>query len=278
VWYGVYDVQSRNLVYASAAKGFRPGGGQIPLPNACDSDLRDFGYVDANGNTFTPTSFKSDSVWSYEVGSKNKILGNFASIAASAYLIKWKGIQTSLFLPTCAYNIIDNLTAATIKGFDLSLDVRPAKGLTLSANVGYSHSSLDESLVSPTGSVILAKGSSIDNSGPPWTVILSGQYEARLGAELGGYLRGDITFTSEERPTGNTDPRVFNYDPRLRTNPELTLVNTRIGLTRDGYDLSLFVNNLFDRSPISELRRTRYVFTGQTIQPRTIGVTFTARR
>ena len=58
------------MVYATAAKGYRVGGGNASYAGnpVCQIDLRTIGVADA------PTTYKSDSVWSYEVGTKNKVL------------------------------------------------------------------------------------------------------------------------------------------------------------------------------------------------------------
>ena len=54
------------MVYGTIAKGFRPGGAQAPVdPNFCASDLATLGL------TASPRDYDSDSLWSYELGSKN---------------------------------------------------------------------------------------------------------------------------------------------------------------------------------------------------------------
>lgn len=272
-----YRINDANLLYASASKGFRPGGAQIPLPSACDADLVDYGYTNAAGRPETPSTYRSDSVWSYELGSKNKLFGGKLSVAASAYAIKWKNIQTDLLLPTCLYSFVDNLGSATVRGFDLQLDVAPARGLILGASVGYSDTSLDEGLVSRDGSVILSKGSAISGAGAPWRVILSGQYERPLSDDIDGYVRADVTYSSRPGVSGNRDPKVFNYDPLMLRAEASTVVNARLGVTRGGTDLSIFATNLFDTHPLLGAGRTRYIWSASTIRPRTAGVTLTHR-
>ena len=70
-----WQINDNNMVYATAAEGFRPAGASLRVPSICDFDLTNNGYVDANGNPTQPTTYKSDSVWSYELGSKNRISG-----------------------------------------------------------------------------------------------------------------------------------------------------------------------------------------------------------
>ncbi|HLY65600.1 MAG TPA: TonB-dependent receptor, partial [Chloroflexota bacterium] len=108
-----WQINTDNMVYFTYAKGFRPGGGNAPLPPYCDTDLQAAGY--SNG---APLTYRSDTTQSYEIGSKN----NFGAvrIATSAYYIKWNGIQQNVYVAgTCGLQFTDNLGSAVAKGFDL---------------------------------------------------------------------------------------------------------------------------------------------------------------
>ena len=115
-----FQLNEQNLFYATAAKGFRPAGASLRVPSICDGDLVTNGYVDANGNPVQPETYKSDSVWSYELGSKNRLFGGRLVLDGSIYYIKWKNIQANVDLPACAYNFVDNLADATSRGVDVS--------------------------------------------------------------------------------------------------------------------------------------------------------------
>jgi outer membrane receptor protein involved in Fe transport len=273
-----FQIDPDNLVYASVSKGYRPGGAQVPLPTACDADLIAMGYVDASGNPTTPLTYDSDTVWSYEAGSKNRVFGGAVSVAASAYYIKWKNIQTELFGPTCGYSFVDNLSSATVKGFDLSVDLRPLDGLSLNATVGYNDLSLDEALTSPNG-IVLAAGTPIAGAATPWRVVLSGQYERPLTADMDGYVRADLTYQSKTKRTATQVPGVINHDPLEFPDGETTLVNASAGVVRGSIDLSLFVNNLLDAHPLLNHQHgsRNPIWTATTFRPRTMGVTATYR-
>jgi len=93
VWCFLPD-HPENLVYATAAKGFRTGGANPAIPARCDADLASLGYTSA------PDSYKSDSVWSYEVGSKNRLMGGRLRLESSIFDVKWSGIQQQVILGT----------------------------------------------------------------------------------------------------------------------------------------------------------------------------------
>ncbi|WP_183030051.1 TonB-dependent receptor [Altericroceibacterium spongiae] len=271
-----YDLDERNMIYASATKGFRPGGGQAGLPPACNAGLVMLGYTDENGNGAAPTSYDSDSVWSYEAGAKGAIGGNLLRYAVSGYYLKWKNIQSSVFVNACYQSFVTNLDDATAKGFDLDLTLHPMRPLTLGLTVAYNHTRFD-SEIAPAGAVVYSKGSAIPDSGAPWQVTLSGDYTIPL-ADDEFYLHADYLYSSAMRQTGDTDPQTVSYDATLNPIGKTEQVNVRAGLRFSSIDLSLFARNLTNQAP--SLARTHagaLVWTDRTWEPRSIGVTAALR-
>lgn len=67
------------MVYATAAKGFRPGGGTGPVPTSgpltCEAQLmQEYG---TSAFVPGPFSFKSDNIWSYEVLVRLRVHGQY---------------------------------------------------------------------------------------------------------------------------------------------------------------------------------------------------------
>jgi len=269
-----YQMDPRNLFYTTVAKGFRPGGAQQRQPSNCDAQLTALGYVDETGRPLPPTSFDSDSVWSYEIGSKNRLFGGKISIDASAYYVDWKNIQSTVSLSSCLQSLFDNLGKASSKGFDLVVQARPLDDLLLSASVGYNKSVFEEAVVLG-GRTNYTKGSPLPNSGAPWTVVLSGEYERDVMDRLRGYFRYDYTYQSKLKPTGNNDPGTVSYDRLLRVRGETHLLNARLGTRFEKVDVSLFVNNVLNSHPSLNYTRSagQPLFTDYTFRPRTIGLT-----
>ena len=81
------------LLYVSASKGFRPGGPNVSVGIICDSNLT------ALGISQVPGQFASDSLWSYEIGSKNTFFDHTLQINASLFYIDWNNIQQNVYLP-----------------------------------------------------------------------------------------------------------------------------------------------------------------------------------
>ena len=104
-----FQLDENNLLYVSAAKGDRIGGVNRPFYNftACNEALAALGFP--NG---VPSTYKGDSLWSYEVGSKNRFNGRF-EMQFSAFYIDWTDIQQIVQVPACTEGFTSNLGKAT---------------------------------------------------------------------------------------------------------------------------------------------------------------------
>ena len=68
-------------MYAQIAKGFRPGGFNLPLPSSC---------------AVSQETYDSDTSWDYELGEKARLAGGRLTINADYYYIKWRNVQQSM--------------------------------------------------------------------------------------------------------------------------------------------------------------------------------------
>lgn len=261
-----YQLDQDNMFYSSASKGFRPGGAQAPVdPNFCAADLATLGL------TQSPRDYDSDSLWSYELGSKNRLFGGSVTLDTNVYHVKWKNIQQSVRLPTCSFAFISNLGEASGTGADVSMVMKPVDALQLGFSVGYNETEYDEQITGGNGVILKQQGDRI--GGPEWTGSVFGLGELPLTASMSGYVRFDYTFQSSGIPQ---NPRVFGYDAGLTTLPSTDSLAMRLGVKLSSVDVSLFANNLtnstdaLSRSHDSTVSALYYA---QSYQPRTIGVT-----
>jgi iron complex outermembrane receptor protein len=265
-----FHLDRDNMLYASISKGFRPGGAQAPVdPTFCAKDLATLGL------TQSPGDYSSDSLWSYELGSKNQLLGGALTLDANAYYIKWSNIQQSLRLPTCNFAFISNLGKATGKGADVSVAAKPVPALQLGASVGYNQTQLDDQITGGNGLIIKQGGDRI--GGPKWTGTVFGVGEASLTAALTGYVRLDYSFQSSGIPQ---NPNDFGYDAGLTTLPATHELSMRLGMRFSSVDVSVFANNLTDSNdPLARSHDTvtSGLYYVQSYVPRTVGVTVQVR-
>jgi iron complex outermembrane receptor protein len=98
------------MLYVSASKGFRPGRPQ------CRRGQHLLGELESLGLSEVPGKFSSDSLWSYELGSKNTFLDHTLQVNASLFYIDWNNIQQNVYLPDCGEQFTANLGKAKSEG------------------------------------------------------------------------------------------------------------------------------------------------------------------
>jgi outer membrane receptor protein involved in Fe transport len=260
-----YQRDADNLFYFSDSKGYRIGGVNSPLPTYCPGTA--------------PNTYSSDSLWSYEIGSKNKLFDHRLQIDASVFHVDWRNIQQSVLLSACEYGYTTNAGNASSNGFDLATQALVAKNLTMSLGVGYTHATFTES-VTVDSVPIVQKGDVIGmvpNVTAPWVITLSGNYEVPIAGEITGYLWAEDAYHSRNTgPFSNDIPHGVSYAPNNVANPATNLLNLRSGLKWDRYDVSLFVDNVLDSHPnlYKQVASQTSTYTWyRTFQPLTFGLT-----
>lgn len=261
-----YDIDDGNMLYASAAKGFRVGGVNPPLFASC-------AIQDA------PETFGPDTTWSFEAGSKNRLLGGALRTDASVFYIKWDNIQ-QFVLAGCAGNgFRDNIGAARSQGFDFQFSLRATDNLQLSGSVGYVDAKFTKTVI--VNDVLFARdGDSLEGS--PWQLSGTVDYSLPISDRTETYFHADARYNSKNngRLAAYDDPRASGYDPTLQFDPAITQVNLRAGIRTGDIDASVFVNNLFDTAPLlgkSHDVETSPLYYYRTLRPRTVGLTVSYR-
>jgi outer membrane receptor protein involved in Fe transport len=212
------------------SKGFRPGGSQQRLPEICSVDLARLGVtIDKVGQ------FKSDTLWSYEVGAKGRFADRRLSASAAAFQIDWSGIQESVLLPGCTVSFTGNAGKARIRGGELELSGRPVEDvpLTLQFGVGYT----EATLLDP-GYLPQAPGSRLPQV-PRWTASISGYYERPLTQSADLFVAADYSYTSVVKVS---DGAGGFYDRQ-----PLDILNGNIGVRFGRSQILLYGKNLLDK-------------------------------
>nr|WP_243451180.1 TonB-dependent receptor [Sphingosinicella sp. CPCC 101087] len=268
------------LFYVSAAKGFRIGGANPPVPAGnCAQDLQAFGLTEA------PVSYDSDTLWSYEAGAKATLPRHRLNLAISLFQIDWSGIQQPVTLPNCGFSYVDNLGTARNRGFEAELKARPASGFLLQAGIGFVDARFRSTVLGgasgPGGqrSIIVGKGDRVPFV-PQWTGRIAAEYEARLPQSRRVYARLEYQFASAYRRAPSEGS--VGYDPRIYRGEGYGNMLARLGIESDRWRLSVFVENLLDAAPILFSSAEFVPVTGaplrqMTLRPRTIGLSASLR-
>ncbi len=269
-----YQITPDQLAYATVSKGYRIGGANVPLGQAllqsCAPDLQLRGYSATEG---TPHTYNSDSVVSYEVGSKGKYLDRSLQLSASLFHVDWKNIQYQDLLSSCGILYTTNLGSAQSQGFDIQSTWMPVRNLELDLAVGYTDAHFTKT-GGPAASPLVTRGDTV--GGAPWTVTLGVRWDFTI-ADRPLYARIDDEYASKnDKPTPNLDPANAPYDPNLRTPPETNFLSLRAGTKVSGWDVALFANNVLNSHPeLTRVHADRYtpIYNLTTFRPLTIGVT-----
>lgn len=271
--YGIsYQIDDKNMVYATASKGNRLGGGNAPffIFPGCLAQLAELGL------SRNPTGYDSDYVWNYELGSKNLLLNDRLQIEASIYHMDWTNLQQNIYVPACATGFTANIGKATSNGFDLQVNAKPSDSLTLSLLVGYDKAVAAETTGIPNGAVFVNNGDQIDPTQSPWNVTGVVEYNFKIFGDQASYLRLDDEYHSKNPgPFTFQNPDAASYNPNLPINESQNLLNFRLGTITHGWDVALFAKNVLNDHPllnVTPLTSLAPVGHDYTLTPRTVGV------
>jgi iron complex outermembrane recepter protein len=267
-----YKVTPDVLAYASAAKGFRPGGDNIqlppgPAPFGCDTDLHNLGVTASEIATF-----RSDSLWDYEGGFKTSFLDHRFTLNVTGFWIEWPNIQQLVDLPLCGYGYTGNSGKARSTGGELEFSGRLLPDLIAGLNLGYEDARITQrGLGSPQ-----PVGSPIQEV-PKVTLNANLSYERHVSARWAAFGRIDFSHVGESFSYNNAsaNPVTGLAEPLRRDAYSLT--NLRAGLRNDQWEFTAFVKNLTnERANLSDVILIGAPVPGpprvEISQPRTIGV------
>ena len=264
-----YKINPSDMVYLTLAKGFRPGGLVPSVPAAlCATQL-------PTGVTVDQTrSFKSDSLWNYELGTKTGWFDNRLTLNAAAFYIKWKDIQQNILL-ACGFQYRANAGAATSKGGEVELRARPMDPLEVSLGVGYQKAKITE-----VGDLSPQQSGDPVFQVPDWTANAAGTWTAPISSDWKLISTVDYSYIGRSFSANNLAP---NGDGTFATRrrPSYALVDARIALSHGEFELALVGKNLGnEQANLGDNRSLAAETPGRprliVNQPRTLGVEFRA--
>jgi len=241
-------------LYASAAKGNKPGGffyGFFDAPVTAD-DTR---TAIANGRAI----IKEEEAWTYELGAKTQWLDRRLTANVALFYIDWtnQAINEVQEIPwTCAdtgnssaipNDVIRNAGESRVTGTEVEVALAATDEILLTLNYGLqdtkleSYNSLGLAELISTDPDVLAQGVSVAGNEAPrvpkHTVTASAMYTRPLGGEGSTwFLRGDYVYNSKTWIEAENEAYVG----------DTTVVNGRIGIESDTWVAAFYVDNLLD--------------------------------
>lgn len=296
-----YKASDAVTLNAQASRGFRLGGINDPL----NASLCSAGDLTTYGPLAGP--WKDETAWNYEVGAKSQFAHGRGSLNVSAFYMDIRNLQLTVTAGQCSSRLILNADKARSIGTEVELTASPNDHVDLSLSAGLNNAKLLTSFTDTAGNVIagIANGNRLPSVpqfqgsagltygwpvGTESRAFLSGSYQYvgsrytliddegnGVGPACAGQKFGCVDLTTFGANTigGPLTQPTFHFNPLL---PAYSLVNLRVGVTRQSWQLAVFLNNVLDERALLALDRERGLLARVgflTNQPRTLGVAMT---
>jgi len=270
----IWETSPTNSVFATAAEGFRLGGTNSALPvQACSLPAPN------------PSTYTSDSLWSYELGDKLRFWDNKVQLNTSVFYVKWKNMQQALEL-ACSFSYDVNVGSATSYGGEIELKVKPVSSLLIDISGGYTHATLDSNAGQDAGIAGATKGEWIAGV-PNFNMALSATYSYDITDDYFGFVRagGHFVGTSfggfKYLPNSIVENGVVTspVDNPDYNRPAYHTFDVSTGVSWKEWEATLFVknvanNNMVIQRPIEQAQVNGMVY---RMEPRQIGVSLSAK-
>jgi iron complex outermembrane receptor protein len=263
-----YHFTADQMVYGLASKGFRPGG-VVPIvppgtPGTANDCVAALAAVNPNLSLADTRSFRSDSLWNYELGAKTAWLDRRLILNAAGFDIRWSHVQQEILL-ACGFQYVANAGGAESKGGELDLRARATDHLDVSLGLGYQDAKITSTgpaSPQPIGSPVFQV--------PDWTGNASLTYTTPLTSSWSLVSGVDYSYMASSFSSNNS-----STNPRKR--PAYRLLEARFALSNGSTELALVGKNLTNdltnlgdnRSIAAEVPGRPRLFVNQ---PRAIGV------
>lgn len=253
-----YRPSDNTSFYSRVASGFRPGGANFILLDP------------ETGEPLSQPFFEPDDLVSYEAGVKGTSADGRFNYDLAAYYIDWQDYQIGVVRG--GIQVVGNAEEAVSRGIEASMGMAVTDALTLTGSLSYTNAELGADEPDLGG----ADGDQLPST-PEWQATLEATYNFRLGgwpAYAGASYRykGEmpVGFDGFTDAAGNefppSAPRVWLDDYHL--------VDLRAGVALRDFDISLYVNNVFDEWAWTSFTPSfATIPTGAPTQPRTYGAT-----
>jgi outer membrane receptor protein involved in Fe transport len=274
-----YAHSDDTMLYATAARGFRLGSLNEPVPieniffpgfscaaedpNNLDdgvTTLEDIGF-EARTNL---DPVKSDTVDTFELGSKMTLADGRVRLNTAAFYTEWSNIPTQAVM-SCGYSLTVNASKVISQGLEVETVFMATENLEIGFNAAYTDSTLNEN-----SEFLGAEAGAKTPFTPELNVNASFAYispTSLLGANE-WYVNGSVSYVSEQYSA------FAENGPELKVElPSTIVANLFIGVSADSWEGSIYVKNLTNEDVLSGVdydRRQPIHFTRS--RPRTVGV------
>mgnify|MGYP001814257875 CR=1 FL=1 len=244
-----WQINDDVFLYASAGKGFKPGG---------------IATTDGNGDISTG-HYKPEELWAYELGIKTDLLDNRLRFNAAVFYNDYTDQQVPYFITNSAgvSNVsVTNAGESEVIGVEMEAIYRPSANWTFTAAWTHVETEYKDFNISDVGNPgtydrVLSGNAEGDFSGkefantPEDNGILSARYNGQMGEGWSYFGELFSTYRSKQ----------YLDQGNLTYLPSLWLVDFTAGFSNENWLVTAYVNNLTDEDDIqSGLGNVSYGF------------------
>ena len=218
-------------------------------------------------------------MWNYEGGVKSRVLSGKGAFSVSGFYMDIHDLQATVTAGSCSSRVVFNVPKARSAGLEIEFDAAPNRNIDFAISTIFNNSELRSTLTStdPSGTVSVVSGIEKGRrlpTVPKFQLATAATYQWEVKSGTLAYVTGTYQhmgsrFTQvgdEDLGTldllsfgANTIGRpltasTFRYDPEL---PAYDLLNLRVGVRRNAWDVSLYINNVTDERALLSLDRER---------------------
>ena len=243
-----WHFDSKSMVYARLATGYRPGGPNVLPPNAPADVQREYG---------------SDTTTNVELGVRSTLDHGRLSIDFAGFHVDWKNIQ--LIQEVSGFGINANGGTARSQGFEWAFAYVPTPGLTFQWTGAYT----DAKLTSPAPAIDANSGDRLPYA-PEWSNSLDVEYRHVMFGNFSGFVGATWSYVGSRSSDFATSAATPAGQAIL---PSYSTYAARAGLDNGQVQFTLYGKNLSDSRGITNYASAGSPYSSVTVtQPLTIGV------
>jgi iron complex outermembrane receptor protein len=248
-----YSPNDDTLLYASVSRGFKSG--QSPV-NAASKAEQNYPVT-------------QEKITAYEVGVKATLADRLLQANLAAFYYDYKDKQISTYFPDPIYTALsrlDNVPKSKAYGFEGELTLRPAQGVTLTANGLW----LKTEVIDYLGTNSAGQSQNFDGAEFIYSPRFQGSIVAAYDTPVSDTMSVNGAVSLRYQSKSST---IFEIDP-LYVVDSYAVANASIGLKSEaGWSLALWSKNLFNKYYWSAVASNANVVVRFAQMPRTFGLT-----
>ncbi|WP_084421451.1 TonB-dependent receptor [Henriciella litoralis] len=248
--------------YASVATGFRS-----PVANARAGAVS---LVDPT-DLVIPDGADSDELINYEVGMKGTFLNGKLTSNLAAYYIIWSDIQVQANRLSDQVQFATNIGEAVSQGLEFEVGYYPGNGLSLFVNGSINDTEITE--LTPAEAAISGAELGLQLAMPNFQGAATARYDFNIG-DMDAFVTGTAAYVGDFPAMLPNVPGQPNVPaPTFDYTDAYTVVNLQAGLSRDNWQVTGYVENLFDDNSITYVHPESFLDGRYARQrPQTFGV------